>query len=370
MSALASTSGDAEVGVVALPLPGEEGVHGVVDVVGPLRRHAHPALGGRGHHHGVVEVGLGDERERAPDLGRQRGDLVGELGQQVPRRVVDQRVHGVEPQRVQVEVPQPAQGVVADPAAHAPRLPGPSRLTAPAPRRLVRLGEVRAERVQVVPGRPEVVVDDVEADRETAGVRLVDEPLQRRRAAVRLVHRVQVDAVVAPAVLPVERGDRHELDGRHPEVDEVVEPLDGGVERARVGERAEVQLVDDAVAQVGPAPVAVGPAVPGHVEHAARAVHAGGLPGAARVRARVRAVDGERVVVAVREVGLAGGRGPPAVGGPLERDPAVGRGQDELRRLRRPGPRRSVASVRPPGLGRAGRRAACPAAGRSAARRR
>ncbi len=73
------------------------------------------------------------------------------------------------------------------------------------------------------------------------------------------------------------------------------------------GERADVQLVDDAVAQVRAAPAAVGPGVPGRVEDPARPVHAVGLPGAARVRTRVAAVDGERVVVPVPSSGSPAG---------------------------------------------------------------
>ena len=76
-------------------------------------------------------------------------------------------------------------------------------------------------------------------------MRRVDEALQRLRAAVRLVHRVEVDAVVAPAPAPVERGDRHQLDDVDAEVDEVVEPLGGGVQRALRRERADVQLVEE-----------------------------------------------------------------------------------------------------------------------------
>jgi len=51
----------AEVGVVALPLAGDRGVHGVVEVVAPLR--VDPIAAGRagGDDAGVVGVGLGDQ---------------------------------------------------------------------------------------------------------------------------------------------------------------------------------------------------------------------------------------------------------------------------------------------------------------------
>ena len=44
--------------------------------------------------------------------------LLGELLQDVLRRVVDERVHGVEPEPVDVVVAQPHQRVVDDVAAH------------------------------------------------------------------------------------------------------------------------------------------------------------------------------------------------------------------------------------------------------------
>ena len=82
----------------------------------------------------------------------------------------------------------------------------------------------------------------------------VDEPLQPVGAAVRLVRREPADAVVAPVVLAVERVDRQQLDQVDAQVDEVVEPLDGGVEGALRGERADVQLVEDAAGQLPAGP--------------------------------------------------------------------------------------------------------------------
>ena len=64
-----------------------------------------------------------------PRRALERGDLVGQLGEHVPARVVAQLVHGVEPQRVDVEVGEPPQRVVDDPPAHL-RAAGPSRLSA------------------------------------------------------------------------------------------------------------------------------------------------------------------------------------------------------------------------------------------------
>ena len=68
----------------------------------------------------------------------------------------------------------------------------------------------------------------------------VDEALERVRAAVVLGDGVPADAVVAPVAVAVDGVDGQHLDQVDPERDEVVEPLDRRVERAALGERADV----------------------------------------------------------------------------------------------------------------------------------
>jgi hypothetical protein len=159
-----------------------------------------------------------------------------------------------------------------------------------------------------------VVVHDVQDHAETVAVRGVDEALERRRATVRLVHREEVDTVVAPAVATVERGDGHDLDEVDPETGEVAEPRDRGVERALRGEGADVQLVDHRTEDARPRPGVVVPVVHGRVEEPARTVDAEGLAGAAGVGARGPAVDAEAVEGVRRERPRRSVRGdPPSV---------------------------------------------------------
>ena len=129
--------GGAEVAVVPVALAGDQGVEGVVHVVVPLGGHAPAALGGRRDRDRVVQVGLGDQRQRPSEAVGERRDLVGQLREQVPVREVDESVHGIEPQGVRVEVAEPAQDAVADPP---PDLVGvlAVEVDGRAPRRLVR----------------------------------------------------------------------------------------------------------------------------------------------------------------------------------------------------------------------------------------
>ena len=162
--------------------------------------------------------------------------------------------------------------------------------------------EVGAEAVEVGAGRAEVVVDDIQHHAHAAQVAGVHEPLERVRAAVVLGDGVPADAVVAPVAGAVDGVDRQHFDEVDAQLGQVVEPPDRGVERARLGERADVQLVEHAAGQLAPRPRPVGPEE--------------GRPGrrAATGRARRRAGGSERGSgsgggVVVEQVGVAGARG-------------------------------------------------------------
>src|SRR4051794_39697682 len=105
--------------------------------------------------------------------------------------------------------------------------------------------EVGPEAAQVVAGRPEVVVDDVEDHREAAAMGGIDKTDETLWPAVRVMWRVQVDAVIAPAAIAAELVDRHQLHVRDAQVDEVVETGDRAVECPFIRKRPDVQLVDD-----------------------------------------------------------------------------------------------------------------------------
>ena len=91
---------------------------------------------------------------------------------------VEDRVDGVEPQPVEVEVADPALGALQHPLADAAAV-GVVEVDRRAPERLVRAREVGAERLERLDaGGADVVVDDVEQDREALGVGGVDEPLE------------------------------------------------------------------------------------------------------------------------------------------------------------------------------------------------
>ena len=156
-------------------------------------------------------------------------------------------------------------------------LPSPSRLTQAA-QALSAAGEVLlAELGGVVALRPEVVVDDVEHHAQPEAVRLVHEPPEVVRRAVAVRRGEQVHAVVAPAPAPGEVGQGHQLDRRHPQVPERLQPLRDPLEGPLGAEGADVQLVDDQLFRREALPGPVGPAKLARVHHLRRPVDPLGL---------------------------------------------------------------------------------------------
>ncbi len=74
-------------------------------------------------------------------------------------------------------------------------------------------------------------------------VRLVDQALEVVGAAVGRIGGERHDAVVAPVARAGELRKRHQLDRGHAELGQMIELAPHAIERAFLGERADVQLV-------------------------------------------------------------------------------------------------------------------------------
>ena len=283
-----------EVDVVGLALTGHESVEGVVDVVVPLRIEPEPALGARRDDGRVVQIRLGDEQQRAPQVFGKELDPFGQFAQNVVRGVVAQRMDGVEAQRVEVELAEPHLCVLEDVLTYGAGR-RPVQVDQVPPRAVSGL-EIGPELGKVVAARAEVVVDHVQRGGQPARMAGVDESLETVRAAIGLVHGVPQDTVVAPVPLPVEVVDREQLDMADTELDERVQLLDGGGESAFRGERPDVQLVEHRVGKSLALPAIVHPVPVGFVETAG-AVDAVGLPAGAGIGQQpLRVIEQEAVV--------------------------------------------------------------------------
>jgi hypothetical protein len=154
-------------------------------------------------------------------------------------------------------------------------------------------------------------------------------------------------------VRAVEAVDRQHLDEVDAERDQVVEPVDGGVERAVGGEGADVHLVDDGAGELAAGPPLVGPRERRRVVGARAAVDALGLAARARVGQRGVGVVHEVAVVEVaggEGLGACGVEGPPAVADGRERQALVAHGQGEGAGLRGPDVEAVVGHAQLPGV--------------------
>src|SRR6266567_5275508 len=101
---------------------------------------------------------------------------------------VEESMDCVNAQPVEVVIAQPHDGVVAEQAADL-AAPGAIQVYSGSPWSGVAGREVRAETAEVITGRAEVVVDDVQQHGEPDCVARVDETLQGVRTAVRVMGR-------------------------------------------------------------------------------------------------------------------------------------------------------------------------------------
>ena len=359
MEGLGERAEVAELLVPAVGLARERDAQRVVEVVGPGRVAAPAAVGGLPHHLGVVHARFGDHDRALVD----RVHAAGERGDEVLRAGVHQRVDRVEAQAVEVEVADPALGGLEDPLADGVRA-GVVEVHRLAPRRRVLVRQVGAEGLhRLHAGGAEVVVDDVEDDREALGVGGVDEAREVVRGAVGRVGRVEVDAVVAPAVVAGELGERHQLDRGHAQLAQAGEVRDRGGERPLGRERADVDLVEDRPGERRRREVAVGPREvrPGRGRGSARAGRraASGSPGRGggrrRRRRRSRGRRGRAARRAARRGPRARARGAPR--GPRARPPRA-RGAQTRKRRRAATGKREGAERRLPGIDRGARHSA------------
>ena len=124
--------------------------------------------------------------------------------------------------------------------------------------------------------RAEVVVHDVQQNRQAETVRRIHEAAQVVGRSVRARRREETDAVVPPIARPRKVGDRHQLDDRHAEVGEIRKLPGHAGERAGTRECTDVQLVDDGVAKRDAAPRLVRPRESPRVDDRRRPVDACG----------------------------------------------------------------------------------------------
>jgi hypothetical protein len=233
----------AEVLVVARRFARQRDVQRVMEVVRPGRGKAVSATLHRLDEPRQVQVAFRDDVDRAAGLARFTLDGVVQLAQKVDARFVDDSMNRVQPQAVESasRARHPAQRVLDHEPAHRSGV-GAVVVDRVPPGRLVARGEVGAEFAEVVPFRPDVIVDDVQKRAEPLRVSCLDQPRESARTAVRRMRREQIDAVVAPVARAWKCGDGHDLDGGVAGFAELAQMVRGAGGGSFARKRPEVDL--------------------------------------------------------------------------------------------------------------------------------
>ena len=113
-----------------------------------------------------------------------------------------------------------------------------------APRRAIAICKVGAKVAKIIALRTQMIVNNIQNNAETKSVRRIDESLHPVGAAVRMMRRVEIDAVVSPSARLLRIRHRHQFDMGEPRSCNT-QALGGGVKRTRGCERSDVQFVDE-----------------------------------------------------------------------------------------------------------------------------
>ena len=206
---------------------------------------------------------------------------------------------GVEPKPVEMKLFDPIFSVLDEEVAHGSRL-GPVKLDRVAPWRLVPVGEeVWRIKPEEVPFGTEVVVNDVEQYRDSALVRSLDKGLEVLGSSVARVRGVRKGSVVAPVPPAFEVADRHDLDGRDPEVREVVQFKGGSRKHALRRESADMEFVENDVVPFAAVPGFL-PPVRARIYYLARSVDVVRLKARRRIGNALSARQSKHVTRACR----------------------------------------------------------------------
>ena len=220
----------------------------------------------------IVQIAFGDQMNFPAEPLRQLSDRSLELRQKVARTEIVDSVNRVQAQRVEVIVLEPVQCVFDEESPHivaffAVKVDG---LT---PGSAIAIGKVWAVSTKVVAFRAEMVVNHVERDGEAMLVGRVYQPLQGLWAAVGVLRREEIDAVVAPIARTGKLGDRHQFNRRNPQGGEFRKMRDYGVERSFRCVGSDMEFIEDAALQSRSFPVVIGPAESVQVDDLRRTMH-------------------------------------------------------------------------------------------------
>ena len=198
------------VGVVAILFAGGEHMQRMVDVVVPLRRV--PPLSRIAQIARLVGVVFQNQMHMTPGI-NPGAHAVGQLDQNMRAGIIQDRMHRIQAQAVEVVLMQPVERVMDEKLAHLATAAA-IEIDRRAPGCVVPFGEERAGvEVEIIPLRPEVVIDHIQQDHQAARVRRLHQGFEVIGAPVAAVGGVGQDTVVSPVARARKIRHGHEFDG-------------------------------------------------------------------------------------------------------------------------------------------------------------
>src|SRR6266404_7288120 len=228
---------------------GEQCMHGMMEIVAPLRWHAQSALATRTQYARIVQIALRDKRNYSSGSAGESVNFLRQFGEKRKRAGIKDSVNGVEPQHINMESFQPVESVFDEKAAYVIAF-GSVKVQRRSPRRLVMLGKIRTIFAQIIAFRSEVVVDDVQRHGEAPRMRGIHQQLQIARSSVTILDGKGIHAVIAPIPRARKLRDRHYLDSGYAKSGKTIEYGAQGIEGSFISEGPHMQFVKHAVRQL------------------------------------------------------------------------------------------------------------------------
>src|SRR5258706_955172 len=232
--------------IVTIAFTGEQCAQTMVKIVIPDRIQTVAAELSRPNQAAIVIGAFGDQIRLAFETRKGLMHFAAQLVDESNRRMIENRMHGIEAQRIDVKFRDPIQSILNKEFSYL-IAEGSVEVERRSPRRLVAIGEVRSEVGEIISFRTEMIVDHVENHREAAPVTGIDEPLHRLRSTVGVLHRERQHTVVAPIAAAGKLRYRHQLDRRDTQLKEIFEIGNQRIKGARRRESADVQLVNNII---------------------------------------------------------------------------------------------------------------------------
>src|SRR5208282_1067760 len=200
-------------------------------------------------------------------------DCIGQFREDVGRRVVNDRVNGVQTQSVEMIFGQPIEGImdkeVPDDLAFRA-----IEVDAVAPGSTVPIGkELWRVRTEIISFRAKMVVDNIQQNHHSAVMGASDKLFEIFGAAVSAIGREREDAVVTPVALAREVGNRHQLQGSDSQIRQVVEALAHCGTSPGRGEGSDVQFIENSFFPPSATPGAILPVEGTGVDNFAGSMH-------------------------------------------------------------------------------------------------